>query len=1145
MSGQVNGQPSNPIEDQGNRLDEQIEDQEDVIENGANSNITQDEVNQAEQNLEHLNQSKDTIDIITQIDQITQEQSTGSTSTSTSDEGTHSSAIAGFIGGTKGSQAVAMRIGLARLDNESFSQTLGFDALDDAVQDYGSRYYVACEGGAMYYPSNKGCNTTNRGKLAVNSSKSEIARSILQCLYDNTTGPYVKERSSGTKYIDMTQEELEQLMLDLSSIDSYNAALYEEWKNGDSEHPIVVAVEVAGLTINGRHKTDSRNNAWVSVADCAYEIGDNSAYETFLSTDLTPYGGIEIRSENQAGRTTSKSDAAIMAICGYADGLPGNNGGQNWWPYFYTKHMFGTWWPTGGVADYTVTGGAKPQTNSTAWSTWAYKLKQTRSAGPGIHGCTMFALRPGAEGDLSGTFDWHIDAEGLPLNAEGHAEDAAVDDSGGSSTKNCSVGSVSLYNENRQDWAWYIDENQIETVDIRVKTYARGQTSFTTDAALIKGSPTEEGVSSSTRVLDETVTLPAQDFINKLKSKETTFEVVSSDVLGPKETELRVAYAMTVDVSLGDRTVSLVNDDVHWAVYGTDDGRTFKFQQVAGDAYAQIKQGDLDAENFEAMAGTPTTEDLFITLGGEQYVVNMQFRYVVDDYIRTYQVDVPETPNLTYYKIDDASSSASDSDSGDAENDDANYTFSPDPMESYSNACERDFKVAIDEIRSDLSSLSIDTNNDTYSNYYTECVTSAGEIRSFFDPFLDGLSENSNSTDSSSITLFEGTDPDTGEPFRITAYLSFKTERTAPNPTTSNTGGYQGWLDGEPQWEDYLTDAEYNSAHSDWEDSEPSPKYSHHYNWSESYGFELVFSYEADQTLSLECRHNPKTLSDSVTIEQVFRNVKYMDILEANVWQIAEGREVGIGEILAVPVSTKEEVLKIAVEQMGYVYYDSEQILERDWDDGKLQWRCVDADDLEATGRLVNSYNTGMPQIKEGSYFNGDEHALKVTGIGDTMSFEYSLAEQGGRSSRSMYKFIAQAAAHTFYKSPSEPYSNSILCTSDALALHAGDATASDWLSFCAFEFNTADYVSQEGMEQYILKPEGELTGYVNTTFTKDGKNRDASQGTSVKPIFTASCALVRSHKKYIPVRDERQYPRACLKTAHFRKPRYCIYRAA
>ena len=1126
LSGQVNGQPSNPVKDQQDKNESNIDKETEIRDDPSSS---QEEKNNASSNLEYLNQTKDTVDIITNIDQVTQEQMSGSTSTATADEGTHSSAVAGFIGGTKGSEAVAMRIGLAKLDNESFAQALSFDDLDDAVQDYGAKYYVACEGGAMYYPSNKGCNTTNRGKLAVNSSESEIAHSILQCLYDDTTGPYVKARASGSKYIDLTQEQLNQLMEELASIDSYNASLYQEWKNGSSEYPIVAVVEVAGLTINGKHTTDSRNNAWVSVADCAYEIGDNSAYETFLSTDLTAYAGTTIRSETQAGRTTSLSDAAIMAICGYANGLPGNNGAHNWWPYFYTKHMFGTWWPTGGVADYTILGGAQPQKNSTAWSTWAYKLKQTRSVGPGIHGCTMFSLRPGTDDKLSGTFDWHIDAEGLPLSTEGHAEDAAVNDTTGSSTKNCVVGAVSLYNENWQDWAWYIDENDISTVDIRVKTYARGQSTFTTDAALIKSSPTDEGISSSTRVLSETVTLPAQDFINKLKSKEVTFEVVSNDVLGPKESDLRVAYAMTIDVEIGDETVSLVNDDVHWAVYGSDDGRTFKFQQLVGDAYAQIKQGDLDAETYEAMAGTPTTEDLFVTMGGEQYVVNMQFRYVVDDYIRTYQIDVPETPNLTYYSIGDASSSASDSESKDADNDDASYTFSPDPHTEYSDACDRDFSKALSNIRSQLSGLSIDTNNDVYSSYYTRCVTSSGEILSFFEPFLNGLTVNSNSQDSPTITLFEGTDPDTGEQFKITAYLKFTTSRTAPNPSTSNTSGYQGWLNSEPSADDYETGAEFDAAHSEWSGREPSPKYHHHYDWSESYEFELVYNYEADPTLSLECRHNPKTLSDSITIEQKFENVKYMDILEANVWQLVEGREVGVGEILAAPVSTRDEVLKIAVEQMGYVYYDSEQTLERDWDAGKKQWRCIDADDLEATGRLVNSYNTGMAEIKEGAYFNNDPHALKVTGVGDTMTFEYSLAEQGGRSSRSMYKFIAQAAAHTFYKTPSEPYANTILCTSDTLALYAGDSSAADWLSFCAFEFNTMDYAAQDGMEQYILSPTGELTGYVTTTYTKDGKNAEASQGTQVRPIFTDQCAYNSGTVPLNNVQEYKEYNRETI----------------
>ena len=60
------------------------------------------------------------------------------------------------------------------------------------------------------------------------------------------------------------------------------------------------------------------------------------------------------------------------------------------------------------------------------------------------------------------------------------------------------------------------------------------------------------------------------------------------------------------------------------------------------------------------MAGTPTTEPLFVDMGGEQFVVNMQYRYVQEPYERFYKFETTSTPNYMYYNACDNDSGTGD-----------------------------------------------------------------------------------------------------------------------------------------------------------------------------------------------------------------------------------------------------------------------------------------------------------------------------------------------------------------------------------------------------------------------------------------------------------------------------------------------------
>lgn len=76
---------------------------------------------------------------------------------------------------------------------------------------------------------------------------------------------------------------------------------------------------------------------------------------------------------------------------------------------------------------------------------------------------------------------------------------------------------------------------------------------------------------------------------------------------------------------------------------------TFNQRNIA--ATAQVKSGEyLTNTQYEATTGTPTTEPVFITAGGTQWIVDLQYRYISAPYKRTYTFDAA-SPNYRYYKL--------------------------------------------------------------------------------------------------------------------------------------------------------------------------------------------------------------------------------------------------------------------------------------------------------------------------------------------------------------------------------------------------------------------------------------------------------------------------------------------------------------
>ena len=99
---------------------------------------------------------------------------------------------------------------------------------------------------------------------------------------------------------------------------------------------------------------------------------------------------------------------------------------------------------------------------------------------------------------------------------------------------------------------------------------------------------------------------------------------------------VRVTYAVYVDYDIGCKDTGeryqLSNDQAEWVEYRSIPG-TYTFESDSPDGYAEIKCGYFNRdegyyENYEVMAGSPTTEDLYFASGGQDFVAQIKYEYI-------------------------------------------------------------------------------------------------------------------------------------------------------------------------------------------------------------------------------------------------------------------------------------------------------------------------------------------------------------------------------------------------------------------------------------------------------------------------------------------------------------------------------------
>lgn len=114
----------------------------------------------------------------------------------------------------------------------------------------------------------------------------------------------------------------------------------------------------------------------------------------------------------------------------------------------------------------------------------------------------------------------------------------------------------------------------------------------------------------------------------------TGLALSSETIKGSLEQGIRVTYAVRFVVKVGNKGIQdFTNNQAEWVEYRSTPG-TYEYTSEAPDGYAEIKCGyfntDAYKEPYEAMAGLPTTENLYFVSGGQEFVAQLKYEYETD-----------------------------------------------------------------------------------------------------------------------------------------------------------------------------------------------------------------------------------------------------------------------------------------------------------------------------------------------------------------------------------------------------------------------------------------------------------------------------------------------------------------------------------
>ena len=191
---------------------------------------------------------------------------------------------------------------------------------------------------------------------------------------------------------------------------------------------------------------------------------------------------------------------------------------------------------------------------------------------------------------------------------------------------------------NKGDKSTVYERAQVKASGKEVKTAV---TNVTPGNGVIQGVPVLGNINSG----EESRDLTDSEFLDILKT--ATGMSYSETVAGPlvvngEPKGTRVTYAVYVEVKRGNtQWQPFDNSQAEYIEYRSEPG-VYNYVSDDPEGYAEIKSGHFDAdeyhESFEAMSGTPTTEDLYFVSGGQEFVAQIKYEYTENkDAVRNFE----------------------------------------------------------------------------------------------------------------------------------------------------------------------------------------------------------------------------------------------------------------------------------------------------------------------------------------------------------------------------------------------------------------------------------------------------------------------------------------------------------------------------
>ena len=552
---------------------------------------------------------------------------------------------------TFGSVGYGWMIGFGICDMEEYTGSATDDsALLAWIEEYSKKYYVNIVGN-FYFDS--GMGDTPSVFPGYGNNLGNDPSGFLNAVKNDTVPDFAEKTPTGRLYI--KPEYTAEIVTILKDA---NPALADQWAKTrlSGKHPIVITVEAVGI--------------FADKDDILYGITVNN-YGQML--------GVDVSSVNLPAHVTSpravltRNGGTRESLTGtlLADACIADAGRVQSDTYLSTKilkGMFGINSATGMV--YTGdAGGYHGRADAVA-----------QGVGDNITGCWIVSINGGDPYTdkylLSGAYQWDLNSGAIPLNNRGYMEDGtAVVAKGESVTQPFDLGHIKLDNSYYDMWDAYVKRYGVSSVDVTFNVYGTGTGNgikeYTADRATILGSSarSSESVVSSICGTYTKTGLPIGTFLDwlkdgglgkiKLDGMNDGDKIKSTLNASQVNGTVAVAFATELIVEVDGEVVVFSNDQVHYAIYTFQDvDRTYRLETKDIVGWSQLKTNNIGQAQFEATTGTPTTEDMFISMGGYEYVANVQYRYVVDDYYRKYQLKAEPYDNYMYYYAGESGSNS-------------------------------------------------------------------------------------------------------------------------------------------------------------------------------------------------------------------------------------------------------------------------------------------------------------------------------------------------------------------------------------------------------------------------------------------------------------------------------------------------------